>query len=184
MSEYSLTIKLTKKDQILKSALELFANEGYDGVSTQEIADQANVSEGLIFKHFKSKRGLLTNLMEQAEAKIQEIFAQILHEQDPNKVIRDTIHLVFKVDKVEYDFWRLQYKLKWEKEYFNPEKMKPVEDKLCWAFAELCYPSPELEANLLIKIIDAVAIAILQDNLESQIKIQSFLLNKYKVDEQ
>ena len=43
-----------KKENILKSALELFANEGVNATSTNRIAIKANVSEGLIFKHFKN----------------------------------------------------------------------------------------------------------------------------------
>ena len=124
VSKYSLTIKLTKKEKILQTALDLFANEGFNAVSTRRIADAAGVSEGLIFRHFESKKGLLSIIMEQAENRIQEIFHSILLSIDPTAVIRDTINLVFTVDQEEYDFWRLQYKLKWQKEYYNPEKMK------------------------------------------------------------
>ncbi|MDX8045403.1 TetR/AcrR family transcriptional regulator [Gracilibacillus sp. S3-1-1] len=52
--------KLTKKQQaILEAATELFAEKGYAGTSTSEIAMKAEVAEGTIFKHFKSKKGLL-----------------------------------------------------------------------------------------------------------------------------
>ncbi|WP_067727908.1 TetR/AcrR family transcriptional regulator [Oceanobacillus damuensis] len=52
--------KLTKKQiAILEAATELFAEQGYAGTSTSEIANKAEVAEGTIFKHFKSKKGLL-----------------------------------------------------------------------------------------------------------------------------
>lgn len=175
---------MNKKDKILQCALELFANDGYNAVSTQRIAAKAGVSEGLIFKHFKNKKGLLSEIMEEAERKIAEIFANILLGKDPKSAIRDTINLVFEVDESEHDFWRLQYKLKWEQEFFNPAKMQPVLNKLSWAFAQLDYPFPELEADLLVKIIDAVAIAILQDSPQSQELIKSFLIKKYNIEEE
>lgn len=52
--------KLTKKQEaILKAATELFAEKGFSATSTSEIAGRADVAEGTIFKHFKSKKGLL-----------------------------------------------------------------------------------------------------------------------------
>ncbi|CEI83291.1 TetR family transcriptional regulator [Oceanobacillus oncorhynchi subsp. incaldanensis] len=52
--------KLTKKQiAILEAATDLFAEKGYAGTSTSEIATKAEVAEGTIFKHFKSKKGLL-----------------------------------------------------------------------------------------------------------------------------
>lgn len=49
--------KLTKKQiAILEAATDLFAEKGYAGTSTSEIANKAEVAEGTIFKHFKSKK--------------------------------------------------------------------------------------------------------------------------------
>lgn len=56
--------KLTKKQKsILEAATELFAEKGYAGTSTSEIANKAEVAEGTIFKHFKSKKGLLLSIV-------------------------------------------------------------------------------------------------------------------------
>jgi len=41
-----------KQEKIIKSALELFALEGYAATSTRKAAERAGVSEGLIFRHF------------------------------------------------------------------------------------------------------------------------------------
>lgn len=49
--------------RIIDSAIEAFASKGYDGASTAEIAKKANVAEGTIFKHFKTKRELLLAVM-------------------------------------------------------------------------------------------------------------------------
>ena len=47
---------MTEKElNIIDSAINLFAQTGYDGTSTSIIAKEAGVSEGLIFKHFKNK---------------------------------------------------------------------------------------------------------------------------------
>jgi len=46
------------KRLLLESARELFAERGYAGTSTREIAKAAAVSEPMIFRHFGSKAGL------------------------------------------------------------------------------------------------------------------------------
>jgi AcrR family transcriptional regulator len=43
---------MNKKDRILQEAMILFAAQGYYAISTKQIAVQAEVSEGLIFKHY------------------------------------------------------------------------------------------------------------------------------------
>jgi len=46
----------TAKEKILDAAKELFAENGYAGVRTKEIADYAGVNETTLFRNFKSKR--------------------------------------------------------------------------------------------------------------------------------
>ena len=96
-------------------------------------------------------------------------------------MIRKTIDLPFSIEPSEYDYWRLQFKLKWEKEYHHPQKMKPLVDKLAWAFQKLGFKQPENEAKLLSMILDIISIGILREGKESQIDMQFFLKEKYKL---
>ena len=169
-----------KQERILTTALELFANEGYNAVSTSKIAKQAEVSEGLIFRHFTNKRGLLDAILGLGERRINEIFSHIIFETNPHQVIEKAIRMPFSIKESEYDFWKLQFKLKWEAEYYHPQKMKPLLDKLSWAFAELGYEEADKEAGLLSMFLDAISIAILRDGLEAVKPFQEFLLSKYK----
>jgi len=170
-----------KQDNILSAALELFANEGFNATSTNQIAKKAGVSEGLIFKHFKNKKGLLDALVRQVEGKLGEAFSPVIFETKPNEIIKNTIEIPFKMPDADYNFWRLQFKLKWEVEYHHPEKMKPIKDKLTSAFAELNYDSPEMEAGLLQHLIESISVNILREGKESQIAYKDFLLEKYKL---
>lgn len=45
---------------LLDSAREIFAAKGFGGASTREIAEQAQVSEALLFRHFGSKSNLFS----------------------------------------------------------------------------------------------------------------------------
>ncbi|NIP15833.1 MAG: TetR family transcriptional regulator [Pseudomonadales bacterium] len=53
-----------KRERLLAAARELFAEQGFDHTSTQQIAGAAGVSEGILFHHFGSKRGLLERIAE------------------------------------------------------------------------------------------------------------------------
>jgi AcrR family transcriptional regulator len=52
-----------KQRRILEAAIALFAEKGFHASSTSEIARRANVAEGTIFKHFKTKKDLLYALI-------------------------------------------------------------------------------------------------------------------------
>ena len=51
-----------KRELLLGAARELFAQQGFDETSTLEIAKRAGVSEGILFHHFGSKKGLFLRL--------------------------------------------------------------------------------------------------------------------------
>lgn len=56
--------KLTPKQaKILQAAAEMFAEKGYAATSTSEIAKKAGVAEGTIFRHYKTKKDLLTEIV-------------------------------------------------------------------------------------------------------------------------
>ncbi|MGN7393611.1 TetR/AcrR family transcriptional regulator [Peribacillus frigoritolerans] len=51
--------KLSTDDKLLLAAIDLIAEKGYNGVSTQEIAGSAGFSEKTLFRRFGSKQNLL-----------------------------------------------------------------------------------------------------------------------------
>ena len=62
---------MTRKEAILKAAIELFMEKGYNGTATSEIAERAGVAHGTVFHHFGKKENLLLEL---TEATIKEIY--------------------------------------------------------------------------------------------------------------
>jgi len=47
-----------RRAQIINTALDIFAEKGFNGTRTREIAQRAEISETLIFQHFKNKQEL------------------------------------------------------------------------------------------------------------------------------
>jgi len=170
---------IDRKKKILHTALDLFANEGFKSVPTSKIAKHAEVSEGLIFRHFENKQGLLNALIQEASEKVNTLFTPILLQTDAKMVIQKTIELPFSVSKNEYPFWKLQFKLKWENDYDGSDKMEPLIVKLAWAFKVLGYEEPRKEAEILNHIIESISTGILRDSVKSQIGLKDFLIHKY-----
>lgn len=55
---------MDNREQILETALELFYARGYDAVGVQEIAEKSGVTKPTLYYYFKSKYGLLEQLLE------------------------------------------------------------------------------------------------------------------------
>lgn len=52
------------KKKTLVAAIELFSQQGYNGTSTAQIAEKAGISQATIFKYFKTKSDLLSEIMQ------------------------------------------------------------------------------------------------------------------------
>lgn len=57
------TVKMSSEERraaIIKAVRRVFAEKGFDGTTTRELADAAGVSEALLFKHFPNKEALFS----------------------------------------------------------------------------------------------------------------------------
>jgi AcrR family transcriptional regulator len=53
-----------RREQIIEAAIALFAQQGFDGTSTRQIAGTIGITEGLIFHYFPTKADLLNAVLE------------------------------------------------------------------------------------------------------------------------
>lgn len=92
-----------KQRSILRASIKLFAEKGFHASSTSEIAKEAGVAEGTIFRHYKSKKDILLavvapvlvkfaapfilkDIREILEEQTQKSFAQIVTELYRNRL--------------------------------------------------------------------------------------------------
>lgn len=170
-----------KQEKIIEAALQLFASEGFHATSTSRVAREAGVSEGLIFRHFGNKEGLLQAILRLGEERFKLLFADVVLETEPKMVLKKAITMMQKVELKDYDFWKLQFKLKWELEISNDKKLEPLKLSLANAFNQLGYESPEMEAELLLLFTDGLGSAVLKGSKLDSDKIIQFLLKKYNL---
>lgn len=65
-----MTARDLKRQEILHAAIELFAEKGFRGTTTRDLAANAGVNEAIIFRHFKNKTELYRAILEE---KVHEI---------------------------------------------------------------------------------------------------------------
>jgi AcrR family transcriptional regulator len=74
---------LARREEILRIATELFAENGFTDATTQELADRLRVGKGTIFKHFPSKRALFLAAADRVMREMQKtILANIAGVED------------------------------------------------------------------------------------------------------
>ncbi len=172
-----------KQERILNCALELFAEQGFDATPTSKVAKAAGVSEGLIFRHFESKNGLLDAILEHGREKADDLYANVLSSGlSPVEMLRDIITLPFKIDESQFQFWKLVYALKWQTDQYDSSVSNPVYEKLTEIFTELNYADPRAEADLVLLFIDGLATTILLKDKTNLDDIRAVMLSKYNID--
>ena len=172
---------MTKKELILKKSLELFSTKGFKATSTRSIADLAEVSEGLIFKHFKSKNGLLLELLKIGASKSTPEIQKIKNSEDPKVVISSCIKLFLNIKKENYPYWRLYYANGFE-ENSQTIGLEPILKKTVMeAFKKLGHVKVELEAELLLNSLDGLMIKMLTMNNYNPEAQVNLILKKYRL---
>lgn len=82
--------KDTKLPAILEAAVALFVERGIDGTSIKDIAAQAHVAEGALYRHFKSKEDLAWSLF---ATNLKEYTAHLFGAVLPVRGARERIRL-------------------------------------------------------------------------------------------
>ncbi|MBP3241880.1 MAG: TetR/AcrR family transcriptional regulator [Oribacterium sp.] len=65
---------MSTKERILEAALTLFAENGYDGTSVEQIANFVGIKAPSLYKHYKGKEDILNALIDSAEERYEVMF--------------------------------------------------------------------------------------------------------------
>ncbi len=88
----------TARDRILDAALESFAEKGFSGTSTKEIARRAKVNEVTVFRQFKSKRALFSAVITERSPVI-DIAARVRFDVKApvDELLADNVRIVLRM---------------------------------------------------------------------------------------
>lgn len=91
-TETHAPISLTPKmREILSQVQSVFAQNGFEGTSMQDLARATNMSVGNFYRYFSSKRALVTAMVEQDLEQIQTDFKAVHAAEDPHKVFMEKV---------------------------------------------------------------------------------------------
>ncbi|WP_270262148.1 TetR/AcrR family transcriptional regulator [Lactobacillus panisapium] len=96
------------KKKVLLAGLKLFSKKGFHATKTAEIAHEAGVSEGTIYKYFKSKDDLLAKLLSPMLTEIKDnFFVQLDDYHDLTKLISFLVEDRIQFLLINFDFLKL-----------------------------------------------------------------------------
>jgi AcrR family transcriptional regulator len=84
-----------KKDKVLEVATLLFAKNGYENTSIESICNEAKVSKGLVYHHFKSKDYILIEIFTQITDRMIEMNVQTEVSSNPKTRLKQLIETIF-----------------------------------------------------------------------------------------
>lgn len=179
---------MTNKENILQTALRLFAEQGYDRTPTSQLAREAAVSEGLIFRHYGNKSGLLAAIIAQGMAQVADSMQSYDEETlDPREALAQHIERSFALVRTHESFWRLVHKVR-----FQPavqaaaggqieQANQFILDHLAAHFQKAGVADPLLEARVLFALIDGITMHYVADAAHYPLEaIQHALTKKYR----
>jgi len=163
---YLRTMKVQEKeatrDHIISAALSSIAEAGFDGVSTRAIAEKANVSQGLLTYHFKSKESLWRAAAERLFVMHKTAMANALNEldsDDPIMIRRCVIRQLVHFGAEHPEFLRFMLELSKEKNedmsWVSDDYIQPIYKQFSELMSDL---PPNQVAHLFYIIAGAVAV--------------------------
>ena len=179
-------IRESKKNLIMDTALELFANQGYYTTSISKIASKAGISKGLMYNYFESKDELIKEIVYKGIDELLQIF-------DPNKdgILTNEefeffVHENFRILKQNIHYWKLYFAT-----VMQPAVHKLIQEKLMELlpgllktlaayFKQKNVANPEAEALLFGALMDGVSMNYIMDpeNFPLEV-IKSMIIKKF-----
>ena len=98
-----------RKKQILLSAIRVFARSTYHGATTKSIAEEAGVTEALLYRYFGSKRDIFTQAIQHTAGRLTRGLEEILesHKDDPLQAITECVDYYVNILESHQDMARM-----------------------------------------------------------------------------
>ncbi|GGA35794.1 hypothetical protein GCM10007416_05800 [Kroppenstedtia guangzhouensis] len=142
--EYGLNLdkkdkETEKQKRILEAALHIFSERGFEGTSTHAIAEKAGVAEATIFKHYRSKKGLLLHLVIPAISRVATpyLLRPVLKILDQKKPLEELMREIYadRVGLMERNWKRVKIIL--VESLFQPELRVALQEHVARAFYQV-----------------------------------------------
>lgn len=153
----------SSRQRILDAALRLFGRRGYGEASVAAVARSADVSKGLVYHYFDTKRDLLEAVMVRGSERLEETLGRGGSEAAPAALVMEVLGLVAE----DLAWWRLFFRLRMQPELGRElglvSRGRSVEDALEKSLREAGADSPRRQALVLAAAVEGAAQAYALD---------------------
>ena len=100
-----------RREQLLDAATRVFAARGYEGARVEQIAEVAQVSPGLLYRHFDGKQELYAEILQHANRELMQHLAQAAAPERPSSErVRDGLDAFFTFVEQDRALWQMLMK--------------------------------------------------------------------------
>ena len=132
----------TTKDSIIQASLQLFAERGFDAVSTSMIANQLGITKGALYRHFESKQAIFdaiwNHMLElDAERAAEDSVPEKKYSEDAESYRNTEGHNLCEFVNNQFDFWtQNEFACNFRRmitleQFKTPEMTKLYQDVIC-----------------------------------------------------
>ena len=172
---------MNKKQALLEAALELFTEQGIGETTTKKIALTAQVSEGLLFKHFASKQGLVNTLLDKANDRAFEIGEKWMSIEHPKLIIKQILSDCINIEFQDYKLLLFMLNFKNNNTLTGSETAEKINEKLLKVFRQLGAQNPESEKTVFWITLYGIISYNSHQKFKESITIYETILGKFKV---
>jgi AcrR family transcriptional regulator len=128
-----------RRNQLLQIAKELFSESGFRSTTTKAIAAAAGVTEGIIFKHFSSKKDLYASLLDNKAKEIgieswRDELDALARREDDKSLTCSVVKHILELDREDPQFQKLTLQAALSGEPLHEitaQRLLPLHDFLC-----------------------------------------------------
>jgi AcrR family transcriptional regulator len=179
-------IRQEKKQLIMNTALELFANKGYENTSVKDITKAAGIAKGLLYNYFQSKEELLETILNQG---IDDLLSNFDLNKDgvlESYELETYIEKSFKMLDENRTFWKLFYSVSLQSSVFRliekriDEIYEPIMKIMVNYFSSAGYENPYMETVFFQSLLDGISFAyVLKPDIYPFEAIKKELIMRY-----
>ena len=173
---------IDRKEKIVQASMQLFVERGFHNTSTRIIAEEAGVSEGLIFRHFRSKDSLLDFLLQQGADEMYQTVAEVISEHEPKVFFSKLVDSFFNIPLDRFDYWRLRNQIQSIRAEWEPEEWERYLRKgVLRMFKEMGFSKFEHEAELLYQSLSGIRDGIVRGQIHELEALRELVKKKYRL---
>ena len=128
-----------QQEVLFRTALEMFSEKGFDGVSMRDIARHAGCSVSLIYNYYPSKSDLLHAIVGEAQAQVGATLAELEQPGSATDRLAAYLNAVMELVERHHTLWRVVHLLRMQRHLFPEADVREFQERTLGRLDELLH---------------------------------------------